>query len=438
VYPTGMSRLTVIKTLICFAAFINIHQMAHADETYLYKNIVKITVDKPDNMDENGFGIIVYEKDDLLYIATAKHVVEAGHEFPVRIKFITGKEKTATIVHKHDKLDLALLEVERPDNYVWEFRDMTGRPKDNDKIKIIGRYGYWSASADVITGTITGISGESFTAKFYGASIGASGGPVISGNKITGMITVDEGSQIEGIPIDVVLKQTKEWLGVSSVPINDLPAVSYGISLGGTVENIVDNKNSPLLKRSTAYPYFNPGVYFQVIVQKHVSLQYEINYRSLKRQTNGEYGPYHQFKNHYVSHSFTLHINFLSYNHEFLRYENELPVPSELILGYSINKMKPELNIEETGWTALRDQSNFTGHYSDRFSSVCLGIGFPRSLYIISMKMDILFEYYFTHYLFLDVVNPFDERNRNDWSISVNLKLGLFHRPKSSRISFVR
>jgi hypothetical protein len=432
-----LSSVNIISFILFFHCIIS---PVKADEFYFYNNVVKITTIQPDNDDLFGFGFIVYEEDNFYYIATAKHLVQTENEPVIEIRFYKPSLiKTASVAHLHKELDLALLKVEKPDSFhAWEFCSITKDPEIGDKIKIIGRYGGWSESSNKTKGEIISVSQNQFRAIFYGAAVGSSGGPVVSGKNIVGMIIYDEGNQIIAIPIAVIEDLVREYKELNSLKIKDLPILGFGVNIGGSCESLFYGRDVNVLKRSSAIPVFNPCIFVEMTFFEHTSFKLETAYRIINKKTNGKYGPYNQFRNHLITYSASVYYNFTPYTQNELRSSDEIPDFPILIIGCGWNKMNPIINIENNGWTALSDQYGAEHQYSENFVSFIIGGAGGYKTDKITLYMNIIFEYFTTKYLYMDIVNPYDVNKKNDWLISASLRIGLIRRPKSTRNKLIR
>ncbi len=111
-------------------------------------NVVRITAKFTDGNPEYGFGFIVGEKINKLYIVTAKHVARRDAppgvkttEVRVRFENDKGKSHKAILLDLSlQDLDLALLEIAKPvTGYKWEKACIQRQPERGDEAWFIGR-----------------------------------------------------------------------------------------------------------------------------------------------------------------------------------------------------------------------------------------------------------------------------------------------------------
>ena len=182
----------------------------------LRQNTVKVTTDKDD-----GFGFIVGEKDGLIYIVTANHVVRGKNEFPgdspspdsIKVEFYEdrGARKSATLLET-SIYDIAILQVTRPPNISWRKKALASTDvKEADKIWFIGREGEWYVP--YIPGSINRVdSKQRITIDNVSVQEGTSGAPLVSSFGIVGMVTSDGKDLVSyALPIEVIEDAVKSW-----------------------------------------------------------------------------------------------------------------------------------------------------------------------------------------------------------------------------------
>ena len=414
---------------------------AAAQSGYKFPNIVKIKTQVAGSLPEEGFGFVVYEENDSLYVVTAKHVVKPEKESEITMRFYKDSlNRKAELVNWHSTYDIALLKISLPVNYyAWEFRGNIKIPKPGDKIEIIGRYGSWMPLPGKMRGKIVQCNDSIFVADFYGAAVGSSGGPVISKNDIAGMIISDAGGQIQAIPIQTILQTVHQWLSVHPQKINDLPILSAGISLGGSSRAITPGRFDLMMDRSNELLCFKPGIFAEITMFEHFSLEADAAYRRVFKSTNPDFGPDIQYKNNYFTYSLSLDYHFFSnLGNPALISDVENPFFPKLRIGYSFNSTKPKINVENSGWEVLEDQLGVLPGYEKRFNSWFVGLGTNINLEYVNLQGEIMYENFSSKYLLLDVVDPLNSNIKNDWIISLSLKFGIILRPASSRVKLLR
>ena len=408
-----------------------------------FNNIVKINSIFSDNEQEEGFGFVVYERNDSLYIITAKHVVYSEKEINIKIRFYNDSiDRRAELINWHPTLDIGMIKINIPNNYyAWEFRGSTKIPKVGDKIEIIGRYGNWMQMPKQMEGKITLCEENQFVADFYGAALGSSGGPVLSKNIIVGMIIEDLGGQIYAIPIQTIEKTFHEWLRLIPQSIKDLPIFGFGINLGGSSHQLTTNgsRYATMMDRSNEQLFFRPGVYVELIPLKKISILGEANYRRVFKTTNTDYSPDIQFKNKYFSYSVSLNYHFYNNLVNSAAIANmENPFYPIIILGFSRNSMNPKIKTEDSGWEVLEDQLGILPGYSKTLNSWFIGIGSNINSEFLNLKLEFIYERFSSKYLLMDIIDPLNSNTKNDWVVSINMKMGIIFRPKSSREKILR
>ncbi len=161
---------------------------------------------------EQGFGFVVGERDGILYLVTAGHVVmeegaDPGKENASKISIVfcendltyTASVRRATI----QPFDFALLEMPKPSGYVWKADCLGSNPKANLKVGYIGRANDCYVPTDPTRGYINRVSLDRLFVDFNRLSRGTSGAPLIGPNGIIGMIiSADQQANEEVLTID--------------------------------------------------------------------------------------------------------------------------------------------------------------------------------------------------------------------------------------------
>jgi len=169
----------------------------------LIKSVVAINACFDDSSCNNGFGFIIGEKGNSLYIVTANHVVRntnivPGQQNSCNIKILLfnyGEQYIKAILTGtyNRQLDLALLNMKKPDGYKWTDSYYDPSPRINQKVSFIGREGKWYTPSIRGEGSIHEINPITNHIKIDINTIkpGTSGAPLFSKNGIVGMIIED-------------------------------------------------------------------------------------------------------------------------------------------------------------------------------------------------------------------------------------------------------
>ena len=160
-----------------------------------------------------GFGFIVGEDHGVLSIVTADHVVTAqspGSDRSVSVYFHSKPPvrlvlDNATVASSR-KLDLALLQVNRPGGLDWQPQAACSQFQRADRVWWIGRDGQWDVPLDDEAGRLKSSqpNAENDHIEFsaLGVKHGVSGAPLIGGKGILGMVVVDDTNAAEALSIE--------------------------------------------------------------------------------------------------------------------------------------------------------------------------------------------------------------------------------------------
>jgi formylglycine-generating enzyme required for sulfatase activity len=161
----------------------------------------------------NGFGFIVGENQGMLSIVTPDHVVTSENPSPntsVSVYFYSNPNAgvpvdSASIVIAR-LLDLALLQVKRPNDLDWQPQSACSRFERADTVWWIGRNKQWDVPLDNEAGRLRFSKPEAeydhivFSTQFV--EEGVSGAPLIGYTGILGMVVVDNKKEAEALPIE--------------------------------------------------------------------------------------------------------------------------------------------------------------------------------------------------------------------------------------------
>jgi sulfatase modifying factor 1 len=217
---------SIAVIVLCAAALTQLNAQSTArDIAKKYrKNVVQLTVKFSDGRTEDGFGFIVGEQGDRLYVVTAEHVVRK--KIPdVEAKKITarfyekkGDDFSAKLLNLSSRsgMDIALLEVPKPSkDYKWEKNYYHTSPQFGEQVWFIGRFRDWYVPTGPSIGAVNqeplvGI----LKVDIYSVQQGTSGAPLITKDGIVGMVTEDDSqtNTISALAIETIRQiVTIEW-----------------------------------------------------------------------------------------------------------------------------------------------------------------------------------------------------------------------------------
>ena len=192
-------------------------------------SVVRIESKAPEGPQRIGTGFIVSVDADLVYIATASHVVE-GDPAP-QIEFFARRDRkvTASIVRSEggDPNGIALLTVRRSDNVPAGLRPLTFAPSadvhSGQDVAVIG-FGRGQGDWAIIRASIASVQGRDY--RLDGRiEEGNSGGPVLRDARVVGLVTsVNQGFGV-AMPSLFAAAILKGWgIDVSAASVSDPPA----------------------------------------------------------------------------------------------------------------------------------------------------------------------------------------------------------------------
>lgn len=163
------------------------------------------------NNNEQGFGFVVGESNGRLYLATAGHVVMEDGADPgkenansIGIRFCGSDQTyTATILQAAIRpYDFALLEIPKPNGYVWKADCLGTNLQAGQSVGYIGRNNDCYIPNPNIHGSINRITIDLVFLDFNSVGRGTSGAPLIGSDGIIGMIIAAEQGNVEALTIE--------------------------------------------------------------------------------------------------------------------------------------------------------------------------------------------------------------------------------------------
>ena len=203
----------------------------------LKKNVVAVRANFAEGENEKGFGFIVGEQNNLLYVVTAAHVVRGvdkdKNAQSIRLKFYTDlRWYEASFVYHWDKEDLALLELAKPASLTNWRRDCADlQPRTYQKVRFIGQHGNEPNWVDPgLDGNIYQDNDPELNFAIGTIRPGTSGAPLITARGIVGMITKDDIGSSTALKLTQIQKLLSgggqynyfglQGLGATTPPIN--------------------------------------------------------------------------------------------------------------------------------------------------------------------------------------------------------------------------
>lgn len=192
---------------------------AQADLGMLKKGVVKVTAHFS-RTDQVGTGFIVGQGRRHLFIVTASHVIEGETEAPksIDVTFFTHQEEAmpAEVVKKEggDPRGLALLKVggDLPEDVQVLEWDPQSRFHGGERVQLIGFPRMHGTDWAVTEGTVSGFDGPIL--KFSGGvEEGSSGGPLLYGGKVIGVVMEITGNFGNAKPSQIAMFTIENWPG---------------------------------------------------------------------------------------------------------------------------------------------------------------------------------------------------------------------------------
>jgi hypothetical protein len=207
-----------VKTNIIACLFIFNYNVSHGQEIHQEIDTFQILnhVVRIQSGDKNGYGFIIGQRDNTLYIVTDNHVVrdttndEASNTWAfVFLPNVLGDPLTGKILDSHSKeTDLAVIKIIAPSEFTWSF-DVQLTSKANiigRSVSYVGGNGKWEFSKGVATIKDTTPEGKLFISGIK-AWPGISGGVIVSENGVEGLVLGNK----EGLSFEAIKHLIDKW-----------------------------------------------------------------------------------------------------------------------------------------------------------------------------------------------------------------------------------
>jgi hypothetical protein len=196
----------------------------------LIQNVVQIRA-KWVGASRDGFGFVFGERDGLIYIATANHVVRGGGRDEIdreptlvfsRSQGTPYKGKLLETSSRQTDLAVITIEVEKLSGFSWISEALAAT-----STSVLGGSDVWFIGADrkwyipVVPGRVSNVKSDISRIEYSGTvissgglntNVGTSGAPLISSDGIVGMIVSDSTRQeAEAVPIERIEASILEW-----------------------------------------------------------------------------------------------------------------------------------------------------------------------------------------------------------------------------------
>jgi len=223
-------------------------QASAQDEASLRGGVVKIMSTNRDGMHSTGTGFVVKAEGTSVYIVTAEHVVEDDPN--PQIEFFTRQntQVKAMVLQRNLRYDLALLKAESPQQPMVLGLEASATTRVGDEVATIGfprTGGAWLVSrAD-----LAGRDGVDLILSGGAIDEGNSGGPVIKGGKVIGVVHELKGKFAKAMPASVVAGTLEGW-GVAIAADVTKPASEDSKDAADTQIGSLDYSNFAQVKKA--------------------------------------------------------------------------------------------------------------------------------------------------------------------------------------------
>lgn len=418
--------------------------LSFSEQQALFPYMVKIRASPKFGGDKRGFGVVLYEDSEYLYIVTPKHVIldlDSRNEPPVDKITVTtyraDESIKAEFIVKHDRDDFALIRAPISPGFEWFQGVETVTPKGNESVTLMGHDWRWDVhprDQDIDIQYLSRTDME-LTAT---VKINMSGGMVTNAKGIVGMITEnkqDEGKVI-ALRMDYIREEVfKRWLQKDFEKVStrdDYPQLTLdgGGKLGLLLTSIGDSNPGPVLGTELGINVFATPR-FGVRVSRFdgrisVESKFELTNQSSKFRNEISITMIYLLLNLQSDLSLTSSIENKEYTFGYM--------------GLGIGEHDPRLNINGAGSRDLDSYTEFAGDYDDKFTVFEAGVRHE-----VNIAKNLYWGFYGgivftdTEYLGIDADDPFEKNDVKDFIINMGAYLSLsFGRSEKPRLKILR
>jgi hypothetical protein len=377
-----------------------------------------------------GFGFVIMETSDQVFLLTAKHVIKPKCikcEVEEIVVYLQDNMLRAEIVDIHESEELAIIAVPKPVNFLWDNPYQIQSVRNGDKVYITGRFDHLSRSDQ---GRVNLHQGDSLEVSIAGVAVGSSGGPLLKGGltlvneKIVGMVIKDNGDRVTAISSQRIKRYVNEKLvQPNGIKMRGLPVIMPGlIGFGAFGDNMFRTLNDYYRAQSVGY-----GFYLDMAAFRYFMFSYQYKVLQLRYETMEPYLPANRYANDISTHTILLRMTFV-------------PVPlkfnASVFAGASQGRIDPMVNLNNSNWVPLSD----LGHtYSGKVHSIKGGYGISGAIFRnVALGMDVEIEYYFNRYASFNLIEPLKSDSHSTLFVNFNLYLGFILRPPGPAVKVIQ
>ncbi len=399
------------------------------------KNVVRvITSFKSGVPPETGFGFIIAENDNLLYISTALHVVKSsryGETEKIEIFFESNKfqSQDAIICYTSPSIDFALLKITKPISYYWSYNYRIGEIFNRQKVWNVVKHGEWTAVDKDFYGVTIQHDLDKVLVESKAVERGSSGSPIFGYDGILGMVIDDnpDGTIYTATNINTIFENTYKYLNLKDSDISKFPFFSFGINLGWG--GFVSSKNKTT---NSVWDDFEYGLEFEVLFNPFWSISLNGSRLLFKTQENEFEDNMYLFKNDINTFSTDFHwfLNSTAYGGG----------NSYLTMGIALIDHNPQISVNGNEWIKLVDYEEFVYDYSTLAFALNLGMGYGFTMLNdrLILSFDFLFRITNSKYLNIDLDDPFSENKSIDVAYNVSLGLAYVFRGNKAKVKIIK
>jgi hypothetical protein len=379
----------------------------------IYDQIVRLDLTYPNSPGKFGFGFVLCEKNDSLFIISASDLLFSPKEESfnqIVISFRNGYSTNQCRIYGwNDKYKFVVFGIVKPAHYHWDTRYGSTQVKSGDLVLLPGRYGQLTETSMEYTGEISLDESRFLNIVSSGTRPGRIGVPVIYDGKIAGMVNNDQGYQLTATSISIIQWAAYKWLSIN--PKRDVLSLPYLIT------GFRSGLNMPISTIGNVLVAGELGLFFETSVMSTISLRFGYSRNYFRSRRFLTFDDEFEFVNDYDYYSVAV-----------LYQESQTYARRSFSRAYFeyayINQDARVLSGGE--WHSMWTLPEHADDYEASTHAFSIGGITSRLIYKnIFLGVEVGFQYTLSPYLYINPLRPLERQESNDWLMFVKLNIGL-------------
>ena len=427
-----------------FAGFLNISKNV---------SVLPLYVTLANGNTQTGFAVVSLEKNGVLYLLTAAHVVkdEQGNRaanimaiinpdkfpkyLPVQNRMLLRLEDDI----KLRQLDIVVLQLDKPKGFTWNYGQRVQLAQVGASAIITAKDGMIMPRVEENKGRISDIeSNGKIIVTMNAAQRGVSGGPLYGERGILGIITSDESKQVVAVDYGMLLEiLNSNVLGKSDFKSKSIfPTVSAGVTVFPLSAPLSMNPMdfNDYTKGDNRVAFFQ-GQYFIWHVNRFFDLKLaRSNYFMAAKKNEALPDQETEFRNEFTLNSLAMQYVPFSQRSDYYFQKGGGYILLEIYQGTA----QLQLGRGGSERIELKQYTEFAGDYSNKLLGFGLGVGIcPPQFKWLHFCVNTKFAFFNNKYMHIDLDTPFATNSLYDVELIFDINMALTPKKKIPTIKTI-